>query len=234
MSTVKISQLPETTLTANTANTLFIVVDTETETTGKITGFDVATSLYTNNVLNVGQNPVILEGVSGQFTGDDASFLQINLQNTNEDGSGDYIATADIGTDANNYIDLGINGSNFSDSAYSAMNALDGYLYTHGSLNSSYNGNLIIGTASSSANIVLIAGGTTSSNIVGRISKTKFDLLKDVNVTGNITTTGHYTFSDASTQSTAASPIAYTQSSFDKPILVLIMLHQQVLMPTPE
>lgn len=216
MSTVKISQLPTITLNANTSNTLFIVVDTEAEITAKVTEYEVASSLFANNVLNVGQNPIVLSGVAGQFSGDETPYLQINLQNTNENGSGDYVVTADVGSDANNFIDLGINSSGYSDVLYSSMKALDGYLYVHGSLNNSYNGNLIIGTASSNSSIVLIAGGTTSSDIVGKINKSNFSLLKDVNVTGNISTTGHYIFSDASMQYTASSPIAYTQASFDK------------------
>ena len=216
MSTVKISQLPTITLNTNTSNTLFIVVDTEAEITAKVTEFEVASSLFANNVLNVGQNPIVLSGVAGQFSGNDEEYLQINLQNTNENGSGDYVVTADVGSDANNFIDLGINSSGYSDVLYSSMKALDGYLYVHGSLDASYNGNLIIGTASTNANIVFIAGGTTSANVVGRINSNKFDLLKDVYVTGNTAVSGHYTFSDASMQYTASSPIAYTQASFDK------------------
>lgn len=216
MSTVKISQLPTITLNANTSNTLFVVVDTQSEITAKVSESQVASTLYANTALNVGSKPISFSGVVGQLTGNNSTFVQINAQNQNTSGSVDYVATADIGTDANNYIDLGINNSLYNDSAYSSMAALDGYLYVHGSLDASYNGNLIIGTTATNANIVFIAGGTTSANVVGRINRNKFDLLKDVYVTGNTAVSGHYTFSDASMQYTASSPIAYTQASFDK------------------
>ena len=111
---------------------------------------------------------------------------------------------------------MGINNSNYHDELYSSMKATDGYLYTSGVTNQVYSGNLIIGPATSGALIKLIAGGTTTNNIVGTISSSKFNLLKSVDVTGNVSVTGSYKFTDSTTQSTAASPIAYTQASFDK------------------
>lgn len=190
MSTVKISQLPTIELNANTSNTLFVVVDTQSLITGKVTEYNVAKSLYNNNILNVGQNPVLLSGVTGQFSGDTESFLQINLQNTNQHGSGDFVVTADIGSDVYNYIDVGINNSGYDDVEFSSMKALDGYLYVSGSTSGSYDGNLIIGTASTNSSTILISGGTKSDNIVGKFNNTRFNLLRDVDVTGNITSSG--------------------------------------------
>ena len=204
MSTVKITDLPKITLDANTSNSIFVMVDVTSDTTNMVTGTQIANNLYLNNTLNVGANPVLLHDVSAQFSGNNADYLQINNQNFASSGSVDYIGTADIGSDANNYIDFGINNSTYSDPLYSSSKALDGYLYVHGSTDQSYTGNLVLGTSSSHANVVLIAGGTTSSNVVGRISSSVFDLLKDVRVTGNTSVTGSYVFNDGTIQSTSA------------------------------
>ena len=201
MSTVKISDLaliPQ--LNANTGNTLFVAVDIPSGVTGKFTGTTLAEGLYSHNPLNVGNNHIIAASAIGQFSGNNNSYLQVNLQNFTSSGSGDYIVTADDGTDTTNYIDLGINGSTFSDSNYSSMYPNDGYLYVNGDSANTSHGNLVIGTSSSDTKIVLIAGGTKSSNIVGYVTKTGITL-----------NTGRYfTFDDGTTQSTAASTNAYS------------------------
>lgn len=201
MSTVKISDLaliPQ--LNANTGNTLFVAVDIPSGVTGKFTGTTLAEGLYSHNPLNVGNNHIIAASAIGQFSGNNNSYLQVNLQNFTSSGSGDYIVTADDGTDTTNYIDLGINGSTFSDSNYSSMYPNDGYLYVNGDSANTSHGNLVIGTASSDTKTVLIAGGTTNSNIVGYVTKTGLTL-----------NTGRYfTFDDGTTQSTAAASNAYS------------------------
>jgi hypothetical protein len=217
MSTIKISELALISqLNANTSNTLFVAVDLPSGITGKFTGHTLAQGLYSNEILNVGGNPVALDNISAQFSGSDPAFLQINNQNISGNGSSDYIATANVGTNETNYIDMGINGSTFSDPVFSSMSALDGYLYAHGTSHSSSDGNLIIGTASKGANIVFIAGGTTSGNIVGTINKSSFNFGKDTYVTGNVNVSGAYVFTDSSRQTSAAAPLGYTQASFDK------------------
>jgi hypothetical protein len=215
MSTVKISDLPSITLNANTSNTYFVVVDRTLGITAKVTETQIASGLYTNNNLNVGINPITFPSTIAQFSGTSGTYLQVNLQNKNGNGSSDLIATADIGTDANNYIDFGINGSSFSDPVYSSMKPLDGYIYVHGSNDQSTTGNLVVGTASLNSNIVFIAGGTTSANVVGRINKNKFELLNNVYVTGNVYVTSAYKFADGTTQTTAGSSLAYTQAAYD-------------------
>ena len=201
MSTVKISDLSLISqLNANTANTLFVAVDIPSGTTGKFTGTTLAEGLYSHNPLNVGNNHIIAASAIGQFSGNNNSYLQVNLQNFTSSGSGDYIVTADGGTDTTNYIDLGINGTTFSDTNYSSMYPNDGYLYVNGDAVSTSHGNLVIGTASSDTKTVLIAGGTKSSNIVGYVTKTGLTL-----------NTGRYfTFDDGTTQSTAAASNAYS------------------------
>lgn len=194
MSTVKISQLPIIGgIDANTANTLFAGVDVPSGSTGKITAQTLARGLYSNEVLNVGGNPIVYPNVAAQFASTSNTYLQINLQNFNSNGSSDVVASTSDSDNANNYVDMGINGKTFNDPIYTSMRPYDSYLYSHGPDHTSYQGNLVIGTASSDANIVFIAGGTLTQNIVGRISKNTFDFLKDTRVTGNVTATGTVT-----------------------------------------
>ena len=194
MSTVKISQLPIiSAIDANTANTLFAGVDVPTGSTGKMTAQVLARGLYSNEILNVGGNPVLYPNVAAQFASTSNTYLQINLQNFNSNGSSDIVASASDSDNANNYVDMGINGKTFNDPIYTSMKPYDAYVYSHGPAHTSYQGNLVIGTASSDANIVFIAGGTLAGNIVGRISKDTFDFLKDTRVTGDIAATGSVT-----------------------------------------
>lgn len=195
MATVKITELPEvTTLNSNTSNTLLVGVNLASGVTGKYTATTLASGLYSHNPLKVGNNNILFPDTIGQFSGTSTSYLQVNLQNVDGDGSGDYIITANNGTDVSNYLDVGLNGSSFSDPEYSSMSAYDGYFYVHGASHTSSDGNLIIGTASSGASIRIIAGGLESSNIVGTITKNNIDLKNDLIVRGNIQITNTSNF----------------------------------------
>jgi len=224
MSTVKITELPVNTgISSNTANTLFISVDVPTNITGKITAQAMAQGLYANEILNVGNNSIVYPNVIGQFAANSNTYLQINLQNFNSNGSSDFVASTSDSDNSNNYIDFGISGKTFSDPVnYGAFKAYDGYVYVYGPSATSAQGNLIIGTASTRANIVLMVGGLGTDNIVGRISNSAFDFLKPLNVTGNVTasnvrTTGSFVFADGTTQTTAATGSAISsQAAFDK------------------
>jgi hypothetical protein len=192
MSTVKISQLPFITqLDANTQKTLIAGVNLVSGLTGKISIRTLAERLYSNDVLNVGTNPIILENVVAQFTDSSSEFIQINLQNFDGVGSSDYVASANNSGGSNNYIDLGFNGPGYNDPDYSSMLPYDGYVYSHGPSHNDYRGNLVIGTASSNANVVLIAGGTQSNNIVGRFNANKFNFFNQVDITDDLVVTGN-------------------------------------------
>jgi hypothetical protein len=205
MSTIKISQLPAlTSISSNTQNTLFIAVDLPTNTTGKLTGKALAQGLFANDVLNVGNNAIVYPNVIGQFAGNSNTYIQINLQNFNSNGSSDFVASTSDSDNSNSYIDFGISGKTFSDPVnYGAFKAYDGYVYVYGPSATSAQGNLIIGTASTRANIVFMVGGLGTDNIVGRVSNSSFDFLKPVYVTGNVKTTGSFILSDGSVQTTA-------------------------------
>jgi len=206
MSSVKISELSAiTTINANTANTLLMGVDIPTGITGKFTAHTLAQGLYLNEVLNVGNNSVVFPNTIAQFSGNSATYLQVNMQNFTSAGSGDFIVTADTGTNANSFVDLGINNSTFSDAAYSSMKPYDGYLYVHGPSDASASGNLIVGTAAANANVSFIIGGTTSDNVVAKLTKTALELQRQI------------TFADGTSQNTSsASAGSYANSAFIK------------------
>jgi hypothetical protein len=200
MSTVKISQLPNIPggLNANTSNSLFLGVDIPTGITGKFTATQLAERLYANNVLNVGDNPVVLPDVVAQFAGDSEAYLQVNLLNSVANGSADYVATADIGTDTTYYIDLGINNSNYS------TNPLDGYVLVAGDGTSDPGGNLMLGSITSGKQIEFVIGGFEQANVVARmIDGTGFRLVKKPII-----------FADGTSQNTAAASASFSQEAF--------------------
>jgi len=169
MSTVKITDLPQINIiNANTANTVLVGVDIPTNITGKITVTTLANGLYSNNNLRVGNNDIFLSNAVGQFTGNSAEYLQVTLRNNDGDGSGDFVVTANDGSDVDHYIDLGINGSTYSDLEYSATKERDGYLYVRSS--GAGKGNLIIGTTNSQGKVNFVVGGMETDNIVGTIT----------------------------------------------------------------
>ena len=205
MATVKISELPEIYhLSTNTEATLVVGVNLDTGTTGKINVATLGEGLYAYQPLKVGENQVLFANTIGQFSGNSNTFLQINNQNFNSNGSSDYAAHASDSDNSNKYIDMGINGSTFNDPTYTSMRPYDGYLYTYGPSALSASGNLVIGTASSFANIVYIVGGTVTNNIVARMTKTDLQLSANYNIK----------FGDGSIQSVAASPVNYSQAAF--------------------
>ena len=109
-----------------------------------------------------------------QATGSSKFYVQNNLQNINNEGSGDFVATADNGSDLTGFIDMGIAGGNYNYDSFHKPN--DGYLYVAGQTGQGF-GNLWIGTATAdttSANIGSVyfhIGALESSNIVGYITR---------------------------------------------------------------
>lgn len=205
MSTVKITDLPSLTASsANAANSLFVGVDLRTGTTGKFSGSTLAQALYSNQILNVGVNPVVYPGVIGQFSANSNTYIQVNLQNFDSTGSSDYVASASDSDNANNYVNVGINGKDFSDITFSAMSSLDSYVYAYGPSQYSNRGNLVVGTASSGANVLFIAGGTRANNIVVKMTPTGITL----------NTQSYLTFADGSQQITAGATKAYTEAAY--------------------
>jgi hypothetical protein len=173
MSTVKISQLPVLTAFAgaNTGNATFVGVDVSQDKTVQFTGTTLAQQLYLNNTLIVGNNTIQLPNTVAQFSGNIASYMQINMQNFSNVGSADVILTADDGTDASGYLDLGLNNSQFNANAAGQTSQLphDGYLIVDGP-GANATGNLILGTANPGTKVVFAVGGYQSNNIVAVVA----------------------------------------------------------------
>jgi len=210
MSSVKISELSAiTAINANTANTLLMGVDIPTGVTGKFTAHTLAQGLYSNEVLNVGGNPVTLPNTIAQFALGGQSYIQTNLVNTNDGGSADIVVTANTGTDSTYFIDVGyVNkdyqpGSEFNNIG-TAVNRLDGYIYAQGSTSNTWGGNLIVGSTTTGKEIRFIAGGGSTENVVARMNASSIVLNRSL------------VFADGTTQNTAAGLTAgvYANGSF--------------------
>lgn len=135
------------------------------------------------------------------FHGNQNSYVQVIAQNNSNgtSASSDWIAENDLGSETENYVDLGINSSTYNDANFSAMGAGDAYLYTA-------NNDLVIGTADTGGQLKFITGGTTSSQIRAvldgggnlAIGTTSADARLKVsgtsNLTGNVVLGGITTF----------------------------------------
>lgn len=133
---------------------------------GVTSGSDLIRWDYTTGTLEIGQpalnypdNPLSLGGTG--------RYLQANIRNRSltNDASADWIATSDIGSDVSGYINLGINNSNYNQSAYDIGSGNDGYLYIN-------NGNLALGTATSGDVINFHTAGTRYFNLRATINDT--------------------------------------------------------------
>ena len=91
------------------------------------------------------------------------TYNQVLHQNLSDgsNASTDFVGINDKGNDGENYIDLGINSSNYSDPDYTIGGPNDGYLYVNG-------GNLTIGTDTFGNTIIFHVGGTYANNQVAR------------------------------------------------------------------
>lgn len=109
-------------------------------------------------------------------------YAQLNIQNLDSVGtqnSADFIATAPDGTDSSHYIDMGINGNNFSLSNWTISGADDGYLYVN-------SGNLTLGTDTLGTTVKVHVGGTLAENVVTTFANT------GVTIGGNLTVSNVY------------------------------------------
>lgn len=213
MSTIKISELPAITqLNSNTSNTLIVGVDIPTGVTGKINATTLAQGLYSNNILNVGNNNITFPGIIAQFVGNNESYLQVNLQNLKSNGSTDYVATADIGTDSVNYIDMGIAGSTDNDVSYPIIKPMDGYVYVQGNTATTPGGNLLFGTITTHRDISFFQGGAEANNVVAKFVYNSGLRLLQKPITFADGTTQNTSFDAAATAANAAFLQANTPS----------------------
>ena len=91
---------------------------------------------------------------------------QVNIRNSRSaaNASGDLVITADTGTDASDYINLGINNTGFTTSSWTINGPLDGYLYAS-------DRNISIGAASAGRYLSLFAGDTLIENEKVRVTE---------------------------------------------------------------
>ena len=132
---------------------------------GSSIGIGTTRPLYTLSVSNSGVTA--LSGLTNCLidgTANTNSYTQINVRNASNgsNASGDFIITADNGSDSTQYIDLGINNSGFSLGSWTINGANDGYLYAS-------DGNFSVGTAGSKY-LSFFTGGTLASNERMRIT----------------------------------------------------------------
>lgn len=128
-----------------------------------------------NTTLSVGYTAYTpLPNTLYQATGSSSAYIQNNIQNINNGGSGDWVATADNGSDTTGYIDMGIAGGLYSYDGFHKPN--DGYLYVAGNTGQGL-GNLWIGTAeantlnSTIGSVYFHIGAKEQANIVGFITR---------------------------------------------------------------
>jgi hypothetical protein len=207
MATVKISQLPVLSqLSANNANTVFVVVDKTTNTTSQFSTTVLAQGLYANNILNVGtaNTGLLLPNSVAQFISNTEVFSQVNFQNLNPKGSADIVITSDDGDNSNNYLDLGVQGSNMDADPLFDLPNNDGYLYMHGTAGERQ-GNLWIGTAIANTDLVFFTGGHKQANEIARIEDgVGLSLKRPIK------------FADNTVQNTAAVTAAHSQVIFNE------------------
>lgn len=110
------------------------------------------------------------------------TYSQINIQNTSSgtNSSADFIATSSDGNDTSKYIDLGINGANFSLSTWTMSGAGDGYLYVN-------TNNLTVGTDTPGTSVKMHVGGTQSANVVTVFNESIVQITSNLQVFGTKT-----------------------------------------------
>ena len=135
-------------------------------------------------------------------------FAQMYAQNLNDGASAstDIVAYNNLGDGTNNFIDMGIASSNYTEAAYPIFTAASGYLYNDG-------GELIIGTATAAKDVLLFAGGVATTNWAARVSGTNQSITTKagLSVGGTLGVTGAATFS--STVALSANPTTALQAA---------------------
>ena len=176
--------LGATTITGDTV--ISSTTDSSSTTVGALVvdgGIGVAKNLHVGGVGIFGDSPTVtLSNAVAYFDKTANGAIQVGMQNpsTGTSASSDFVATADNGNDTSHYIDLGINNSNYSDSAFSATSANDGYLIVDG-------GNLVLDVSTGGKSIVFAVGGSQSTDIMGSWSETELEVLNNLKVDGTIT-----------------------------------------------
>jgi hypothetical protein len=163
------------------------------------------------------------------------SFAQMYAQNLSNGSSAstDIVAYNNLGDGTNNFIDMGIASSNYTEVAYPIFTPGSGYLYNDG-------GELLIGSATD--DVVLFAGGVDTTDEAVRIDKTSLAVTTTgaVNVGGALDVTGAADIAGAaifgSTVTLNANPSlalqAATKAYVDEQVTAGIHIHEPVRVET--
>jgi hypothetical protein len=137
----------------------------------------------------------LLNNEVAQFADNFNGYTQVTHQNINggDQATGDFVITADNGTDLVNHIDLGMAGSGYDGTL--ANNSLgtilypnDGYLYTRGNVTG---GNLVLGSNQANGVVRIFANG--ASNIGNTIATFAANgLTVAANITSSANISGNY------------------------------------------
>jgi hypothetical protein len=130
------------------------------------------------------------------FHGGD-QYIQAALKNSLANGSADWVAYGDNGTESQGWTDMGFTSSNFNDANYTITGPGDGYLFVE-TFAGSYGGNLVLATGDlgTTKDIIFATSGFLAVNEFGRISDSNNSLeLTRANAS--------ITFPDGSIQNTA-------------------------------
>jgi hypothetical protein len=150
------------------------------------------------------------------------------VQNLNSDqnASTDIVAYNDIGDGTNNFIDMGICSSNYSEAAFPIFTPGSGYVYNDG-------GELLVGSAT--ANVTIFAGGVNTNNSVVTFGTDLSTALEgSLNVATTLAVTGAATF--ANTVTLNANPTlalqAATKQYVDNQVTAGLHIHEPVRVET--
>ena len=155
------------------------------------------------------------------------NFAQIYAQNLNAGAtaSTDIVAYNNLGDGTNNFVDMGISSSNYTDAAFPIFTPGSGYVYNNG-------GEMIIG--SQTHDVLLFAGGVATTDWAARIDKTSKLITTKAGLTlgGALTGVGGSFTSPVTTSSSMSSPGAtefVTKTYVDNTASVAFVVHPAVV-----
>ena len=150
--------------------------DTVNTTTGALVltgagGLSVGGNAYVGNNLYIGSSAFSQNLTAPTIIAVDASstYTQMALKNTSTNGSADFVAYGDNGTDTAGWADMGFTSSVFNDANYTITKPNDGYFIVRPA-SAAFGGNLVLATseAGSYNDIVIGVGSFASSAEVAR------------------------------------------------------------------
>ena len=192
-----------------------------------------------NTLIDGGPLTVVGTGVTGytsfsavlaEMYGNVDSFAQLYTQNLNDgsSASADLVAYNDLGDGLTNFVDVGINSSNYSSVDYPIFTPGSSYAFNDG-------GEMFVGSATD--DLVLFAGGVDTTDEAVRINKTTKNVttVADVDVGGDVNATGGTFTAAVTTTASMAAPATtefVTREYVDNATSNGFHVHQPVLVAT--